>query len=333
MNRRHEQPAPRLCTKLMNGRRVWALCVVVVLSAAVGPACNTRAQAGSLGAAPIFDDGFENAATFLDLFPLDVSRWTNFQLQPAGNTVDVTTERVHSGVQALKCTAQAYDGVTASKAGISIGTLPFANGDEAWTEIWVYVVGGAPTPNLFLWDLEAPGTCTTLASCPLVGTGDICSSPGRRLYLSGPTGDWIKSDLGKWCTGVDFQQTPGQELSLPVDQWVRLRTYQRLSVQANGVMKVWQNDDLIIDAVGITLPREDAIYNRLEVGITANGDEANSRVLYLDDVRVWAHAPAWWLLFNNEVPTLSVWSLAVMFLLLLVIGTLAVPRHTGVGKT
>ena len=110
--------------------------------------------------------------------------------------------------------------------------------------MWVYLVGGGSTANVFLWDLEAPDTCTSAFACPREGTGRICNSAGRRPYLSGPTGSWVKSDLGKWCIPQDFQQIAGQELSLPADQWVRLRVYMRMSERSDGIMKVWQGDSL-----------------------------------------------------------------------------------------
>ena len=269
--------------------------VIVVMTAVVAlgePHVGDSLRTG--GATPIFFDGFEDAEQFLDLFPLDGSRWSFVQEEPRGNLVSLTTEQVHTGAQALKCYARAYNGVNASKADIGNSLLSFANGDEVWTEAWIYLVGGTPTPNVFLWDLEAPDTCTSVIACPREGTGRLCNSPGRRLYLTGPAGGWLKSDLGKWCRGRNFEQLAGQEVSLPTDTWVRIRTYQRLSDQWDGRMKVWQDDLLVIDAVGITLPREDARYTRLEVGITANGDETNSHILYLDDVRVWNRRPDWY---------------------------------------
>src|SRR5262245_59210764 len=56
-----------------------------------------------------FPDGFEEAKTLDDLCPRDASRWHGFQQDPKDRadlrTVELSTERVHSGRQALKCTA------------------------------------------------------------------------------------------------------------------------------------------------------------------------------------------------------------------------------------
>jgi hypothetical protein len=265
---------------------------LALVLAAVG-LLDVHRQARAAGAAPIFFDGFENADSLKDLFPANGSRWSGLQREPRGNLVALSTEKVLAGAQALKMYAQRYNGSEASKADIFKSGLPFAAGDEVWTEIWVYVVGGGSPESLFLWDLEAPDTCTSAIACPRPGTGRICNSPGRRLYLIGDSSSWLKSDLGKWCIPQDFIQTPGQEIPLPLDQWVRLRVYMQLSAESDGVMKVWQNDALIINAQGITLPRQDSIYSRLQAGITANGNTRYSQAVYLDNVSVWDQNPAW----------------------------------------
>jgi len=252
-------------------------------------------------AQPIFEDGFEDAQTFLDLFPPDGSRWTNYGITLDNNTLDLSQTQVRSGSQSLKCVAMPYDGTTASKAYIANGLLPFVEGDEAWFEAWVFVEGPAPPIDLFLWDLEAPGTCTSAETCPEEGDGSICPSPGRRLYLQYSTGTPIRSDLGKWCLGEDFFQVPGSEVHFPTGQWVRLRVFLGLSSRGEGIMQVWQDDTLVLHNRGYTLPRDDSVYSRLQVGITANGGRLDSVTLYLDDVTIWNTPPVWWLaIFDRD---------------------------------
>ncbi|VAX42548.1 hypothetical protein MNBD_PLANCTO03-784 [hydrothermal vent metagenome] len=250
---------------------------------------------------PIFADGFEDAETFLDLFPLDESRWSHFGITGEGNTLDLSQEQVRSGTQSLKCFAMPYDGVTASKAYIANGLFQFFEGDEAWFEAWFYVEGTAPPIDLFLWDLEAPDTCTSIEACPEEGDGSICSSPGRRLYLQQSTGTPVRSDLGKWCLGEDFRQIPGSETHFPTNQWVRLRVFIGLSSRDDGIMQVWQDDELILHNRGYTLPRADSIYNSLQVGNTANGGRLDPATLFLDDVTIWNTPPIWWLaIFDRD---------------------------------
>ncbi|MFV1949864.1 MAG: putative glycoside hydrolase [Anaerolineales bacterium] len=242
-----------------------------------------RRSASSTSTAPLFQEDFENAAELIELFPQDGSRWHGLQQQPDANLITLTDEQYHTGSSAIKFAAQPYDGSQASKADIYLGGLVFENGDEVWTEMWVYLSGGTDSANLFLWDLEASKTCILLS----------CQSPGRRLYFSGPNGDWLKSDLGKWHRGKDFHQTSGEEISFPKDRWVRLRVYLFLSPESNGVMRVWQDENLILDETGITLPKADAIYDRWQVGITANGNEMDEATLYLDEISIWDQNPGW----------------------------------------
>ncbi|NOY99506.1 MAG: hypothetical protein GXP40_09975 [Chloroflexi bacterium] len=270
-------------------KKLYRHLLILLVPIALG-ACSSSPPASTVAPPPsdapsgaIFFDGFEDAKELTDLGPEDLSRWHGGQLTVDGNTVELTTEQVHSGVQAVKFVAQPYDGSNASKADLYRSGLPFQDADEVWTEMWVYLVGGTDTGNLFLWDLEAPDTCILFT----------CQSPGRRLYLSGLNGDELVSDLGKWWRGRAFRQPRGEALSFPKDRWVRLRVYLYLSPGKDGRMRVWQDDDLVLDAVGRTLPASGAVYSRLQVGITANGNEFDTNTVYIDDVSIWDTDPAW----------------------------------------
>ena len=149
--------------------------------------------------------------------------------------------------------------------------------------MWVYNSGSTDSANLFLWDLEASKTYILLS----------CQSPGRELYLSEPNGDWLKSDFGKWFRGKDFHQVCGEEISFPKNRWVRLRVYMFLSPEQDGLMRVWQDENLILDQTGITLPTADAIYDRMQLGNTANGNDTDLNTLYLDNVSIWDQNSGW----------------------------------------
>jgi hypothetical protein len=73
---------------------------------------------------------------------------------------------------------------------------------------------------------------------------------------------------------------------------VRLRVHLLLSEKADGVMEVWQDETKIIDAYGQTLPTVKTIYDRLEVGLTANGSTEHAHTLYVDDVSI-SNRPLW----------------------------------------
>lgn len=237
-----------------------------------------------------FQDDFESAQSESDLFPLDGSGWTGRQRVPETNGIDLTAERSRSGRQSMRFrAAPTADGAT-SKADLVLERFDLAEGDRVWFEFWIYVVGGTDTRNVFVWDLEAPETCTDETSCPSAGDGSICPSPGRRLFLGGAQGGEWTSDLGKWCRGDPFRAGVS---TLVTDRWVRLRIAVDLSSDASGRFRVWQDDAQVLDATGITLPRPDARYSRLQIGITANGNEQSPNELFLDDVTVTLSDPGW----------------------------------------
>jgi hypothetical protein len=226
-----------------------------------------------------FSDGFENATSITNLFPRDFSRWHGAQREAnpktGSNSVELATNIVHSGTNSMRFVAVPYDGHTASKADIELERLAFGKGHQVWFSGWYYLVGGTDASLVFLWDLE---------------TTQHHNSPGRRLYLQG--GEWLASDLGKWWTGRTFRQAKGQEIVFPKDQWVRLRVHLILSEGNDGLMEVWQNDSKVLEAKGKTLPTGHSVYNRLQVGITANGGERFTNTLYLDDIEI-SNEPLW----------------------------------------
>ena len=222
-------------------------------------------------AAFVFRDGFEDAVKTEDLFPRDFSRWHGRQRESGAgataNEVALTTERAHSGAHALKCVAAPYDGHTASKADIERGRLYFVKNDDVWFRGWFWLAGGTDASLMFLLNLE---------------TTALHNSPGRRLYLQ--NGEWLASDLGKWWTGKTFRQPRGREVKFPKDRWVELRVHLFLSEDNNGRMEVWQDGAKVIDATGKTLPTARTIYDRLQVGLTANGNRQHAQTLFVDDV-------------------------------------------------
>ncbi len=211
-----------------------------------------------------FADGFEGVATTDDLFAPDGGRWHGLQCETGDglgpNRVELSSERAHSGRQSLKFVAQPYDGRTASKADIVRGGLHFVQGDDVWFTGWFYLVGTADVSGVFLWDLEDDRKYHV---------------PGRRLYVQ--AGGSLASDLGKWHTGPTFRPSPDRAVPFPTDQWVRLRVHLRLSAWGDGRLCVWQGDRKVLDGRGQTLPTSRAIYNRLQVGITANGGRTAPR--------------------------------------------------------
>jgi len=218
----------------------------------------------------VFRDGFEGAEKLADLFPRDRQRWHGVQRETGArapsNLVALSTERVHAGANALKCVAGPYDGTTASKADIERAGLRFVKGDDVWFSGWFWLEGGSEASLIFLWDLEATA---------------LRNSPGRRLFLQ--SGETVASDLGKWWTSKKFRAVRGAP-PFPKDRWVEVKIHLRLSDKDDGRMQVWQNGVKVLDEAGKTLPRARTVYDRLQVGLTANGGRTNAQTLFVDDV-------------------------------------------------
>jgi len=236
----------------------------------------------------VFEDDFEGVTQVDELVSGD--RWTGTQRQPDANRVEISTVRSRSGSQSVRFVAQVYDGETASKSDLVLKRLDLREGDRVWVEFWVWMADSGDTRNVFVWDLEAPDACTDETACPAVGQGTICSSPGRRLYLSGAEGQAFASDLGKWCRGETVRAASA---TFAVEQWVRIRIAMHLASSETGTLQVWQDDDPVLDVTGITLPRADAVYSQMQVGITADGSESERNELFLDDVAIWTRDPGW----------------------------------------
>ena len=219
----------------------------------------------------VFRDGFEGSAKLEDLFPRDHSRWDGTELipvpGPVSNVVALSSERSHSGQSALKCVAAPSDNRTASKADIERDGLRFVKGDDVWFDGWFWLESGQEKSSpIFLWDLE---------------TTALRNSPGRRVYLQ--NGEMIASDLGKWWTGKKFRALKDAP-KFPKDRWVEVKIHLHLSEAADGKMEVWQDGVKVMDETGKTLPRARTVYDRLQVGLTANGGRTQAQTLYVDDV-------------------------------------------------
>ena len=214
-----------------------------------------------------FHDGFEEVPTFSALFSEDGSRWHGQQIDPQQNSANLASDRAHSGEQSVKFYADRYDGFHASKADLQLTGLTLAKGDHVWFSGWYFLEDALDSRWLFLWDLEDT---------------NHMNSPGRRLYLS--EGEALASDLGKWWTGDVFRQSADRYTPFPKDRWVELVVHLYLSEGKDGVMEVWQDQSLVLSAEGQTLPTATSTYDRLQVGITANGNQDHAQVLYVDEI-------------------------------------------------
>lgn len=237
-----------------------------------------------------FADGFEDAARLADLIGLDRG-WTSCSLQsPRAATVadyvalrkriladgaDFLDNRLepddklaHGGTTSLRAfSVPPARGMVTAKASLSTELLHFVKGDDVWISLWCRVPpdGGMPFTVL---DLET----TWIENHPGIR---VAIQDGRHVCLQ------LKS-LGN----PYYRQPAGKEIDFPRGRWVRLRVHLGLTDADDGTIEVWQDDRKIIDTRGRTLVLADAIYNSLEIGITAYGEQGRPATLFVDDVEI-----------------------------------------------
>jgi hypothetical protein len=154
--------------------------------------------------------------------------------------------------------------MTCAKASLSTELLHFAKGDDVWFAAWFLVAAEGSRP-LTLADLESTW---------------IKEYPGMRIMID-PAGG-LMAEL-KWAAKPTYRQPRGREVEFPVGRWVNVRMHLWLSERADGRVEVWQDGLKILDAEGPTLPLAGAIYDELEVGISAHIGPG-AATLFVDDL-------------------------------------------------
>jgi hypothetical protein len=175
-------------------------------------------------------------------------------------------DRAHSGELSLKCYCPARSSsMICAKASLSNTLVYFVEGDDVWYQAWYYIAGKVRPFTLV--DLEADL---------------VHSSPGIRVML------YDEVEMGvelKAANKPQYRQSGGKKVHFPTDRWVLVTWHVHLDSGADGRVRLWQ-DDQIVDAAGQTLPFRTAIYNSLEVGISAHSFGDQPATLYVDDVMV-----------------------------------------------
>jgi len=237
-----------------------------------------------------FADGFEAATRLADLIGLERG-WTSCALQsPRAPTVadyvalrkriltegadflDNRLEPVDAPAHAGQTSLEAFSvpparGMVTAKASLSTELLHFVKGDDVWISLWCQVPAESGMPFTVL-DLET----TWIEQHPGIR---VAIADGRHVCLQ------LKS-LGN----PYYRQPHGKEVEFPRGRWVRLRVHLGLTEADDGVIEVWQDERKIIDTRGRTLVLANAIYNSLEVGITAYNEQGRPATLFVDEVAV-----------------------------------------------
>ncbi len=234
-----------------------------------------------------FNDGFENVTTIRDLIGTERG-WTNFTLQSPeaptvadynklrhqilngergflDNRIEPSSEQAHSGQQSLKTLAVAPDSsMVCTKASLHTTLLHFVKGDDVWFSAWYY--------------FEKIGEFNTLMD---LETTFVRNHPGMRIRLSH---GYLDFELAKWVPKYIYRQPKGDRIPFPIARWVHVKVHLLLSDKEDGIVQLWQDDKLIIDQRGQTLPFAKAVYNDLEIGLSAHSAGPGSAILYVDDL-------------------------------------------------
>lgn len=174
--------------------------------------------------------------------------------------------RSHGGGRSLKCVAPPPTGdMITSKSSVSCPLVYFRKGDDFWYRAFYYAESARP---MAIMDLE----CEWLEH---QGGIRLCIDQTGRLMgelkaLDKPT----------------FRQPNDAAVLFPLNQWVEVQAHFQLSDGADGVVQIWQDGQLLVDARGVTLPLPRVIYSSLEVGISAHSYGDQTALLWVDDIEV-----------------------------------------------
>lgn len=235
-----------------------------------------------------FYEGFENAQIIQGLFGVyedwssmtllspatpDIASYVklrqmifDYQSDFQDNRIDISRDIVHSGSNALRFWAvNSTSSLPVIKTTIDNEMLALRKNTLVSLTGWFYIASGTPTG---LMDLE----------CEFLNL-----SPGVRLLLSDDLEPRVEM---KWGNKATYRSLPGVNAKLPRNKWFKLGLYLALTDNTNGIIQLRADNVLLIDARGPTLSDASAMYNRLQMGITANTKTVSGTVVYVDDVNL-----------------------------------------------
>ncbi|MFV2067868.1 MAG: heparin lyase I family protein, partial [Pirellulales bacterium] len=179
--------------------------------------------------------------------------------------VEPSAERSHGGEQALRLYAVSPSRkMSLTKASLDTELLHFIKGDHFWFSGWFFLEKGRPTT---IMDLE----CSYIEK-----------SPGMRVLFTEEMRPYLEL---KWMSKPTYRPQRSLNVVLPRRRWVHVKVHLLLSEGNDGEAELWLDGMKVIEGKGQTLPISGAVYDRLQVGITANPKETTT-VLYVDDVMV-----------------------------------------------
>jgi hypothetical protein len=232
---------------------------------------------------PTFSETFENAKSIKDLIGPQRG-WNSFTLQSpltptvadynalrdavlAGgsyidNVVGPTNGKHHTGSQSLVCYSVApAPGMETAKASLETTLVYYKKGDTLRYTAWYYIASNMP---FGIADFEA---------------SYIESGPGLRVVLDAGV---PRVEL-KWATKPSFYAVD-RARKIPTGRWTKVQLTAKLSDQQDGTVSLLIDGRAVISGQGQTLPLADTVYDRMEIGITANNGPETT--VYVDDVKL-----------------------------------------------
>jgi hypothetical protein len=230
-----------------------------------------------------FSESFETAPSIKTLIG-PTRGWTSFTLQsPAvstvsaynalrdsilnggsyvDNRVEPSTSQKHGGTESLLTySVSPTAGMETAKASLESSLMYFRKGDTLVYSGWYYIAAGQP---FGIADFES---------------SYIESGPGLRIVVD--TGGVPRVEL-KWANKPSFTSISGAKI--PTGRWTNIQFIATLSDATDGTVSLWVDGTQVISGTGQTLPLPSAVYDRLEIGITANNGPPTT--VYVDDIRL-----------------------------------------------
>jgi hypothetical protein len=177
------------------------------------------------------------------------------------NRIDLLEDPINAANHLIKFTSVAPSPqMVTSKASMETSLFFAEKGDEVWYEADYFIESGMP---FTLMDLENQW---------------FEESPGIRVFIDESQALAVELKYGSKPT---YYQNEVTKVSFPVGEWVNVKVNFLLDEGTAGLIQVWQDNVLIIDTTGKTLPTYNSVQTNLEVGITAS---SVATVLYMDNI-------------------------------------------------
>jgi len=210
-----------------------------------------------------FGDASWSAMTLLSPATKTVTEYIALQKSIRKGEADFIDNRIDAvdGMARFTSVAPAKRMVTA-KAMLQNDQLWFVKGDDLWFRGRFFLQSGVP---FTIVDFQERGRT---------------HSPGPRITI------WDGTHIGMELKYFGKPTMRQKVAKVPKGRWFELKLHMMLD-DKEGLIRVWQDGELIIDGSMQTLPQANSLLNSLEVGITATDQAA---VLLLDDIVI-SHQP------------------------------------------